>query len=150
MAARITLTVAIGRVDGPDYVFEAPTRCVVGRASDCDIRLSFVLMDVSRRHCAFEIDPPAVRVRDLGSRYGTFVNGQRLRERTGQPKPDPRRLLPSEDKELTDGDEVRLGHVVVRVSISAMADEPDGLALACSSSRCAQDLACFGPTTEYR
>jgi pSer/pThr/pTyr-binding forkhead associated (FHA) protein len=124
MAARITLTVAYGLAGEPDYIFEAPTRCVVGRAGDCDIRVPFAHEDVSRYHCVFEIDPPVVWVRDLGSRNGTFVNGERLRQRVGQPQLDPRRPLPSEDRELTDGDEVRLGHVVVRVGTTAMADEP--------------------------
>ncbi len=133
MAARITLTVAFGLADGPDYVFEGPARCVVGRADDCDIRLPFAHVDVSRHHCVFAIDPPLVWVRDLGSCNGTFVNGERLRPRSGPPQPDPRRPLPSEDRELADGDEVRLGHVVVRVGVTAMADEsayaPAGLVL---------------------
>jgi DNA-binding NarL/FixJ family response regulator len=35
-------------------------------------------MDVSRRHCLVDVDPPEVRVTDLGSRNGTYVNGQRI------------------------------------------------------------------------
>jgi predicted component of type VI protein secretion system len=37
---------------------------------------------VSRRHCAVRIEPGIVWVEDLGSRNGTFVNGQRIAEKT--------------------------------------------------------------------
>jgi pSer/pThr/pTyr-binding forkhead associated (FHA) protein len=134
MAARITLTFAFGLADGPDYIiFEAPTRCVVGRASDCDICLPFAHADVSRYHCVFDFNPPLVWVRDLGSRNGTFVNGERLPPRAGEPWRDASGSQSSEDWVLADGDEVRLGHVVVRVGITATADEsvhtPAGLLL---------------------
>jgi pSer/pThr/pTyr-binding forkhead associated (FHA) protein len=51
-------------------------RTVVGRQTDCNPRVPAV--DVSRRHCEIAIDGDEVRVRDLGSRNGTFVNGQRV------------------------------------------------------------------------
>jgi pSer/pThr/pTyr-binding forkhead associated (FHA) protein len=33
---------------------------------------------VSRHHCALLLDDYTVRIRDLGSKNGTFVNGRRL------------------------------------------------------------------------
>jgi len=44
---------------------------------DCFVQLSGAERDqlISRHHCQLEIDPPAVRVRDLGSTNGTFLNG---------------------------------------------------------------------------
>src|SRR4051812_33438102 len=48
-----------GSVAG-EFVFSRPSRCVVGRALDCDIAVPADTQhqDVSRHHCAFDIDPP--------------------------------------------------------------------------------------------
>jgi hypothetical protein len=44
----------------------------VGRDEDCQIRLTST--DISRRHCVLQVSEADVRVRDLESRNGTFVN----------------------------------------------------------------------------
>ncbi len=49
---------------------------LVGREEDCHLRPNSDL--VSRHHCVFIVDDFSVRLRDLGSTNGTFVNGQRL------------------------------------------------------------------------
>ncbi len=49
---------------------------LVGREQDCQLRPSSE--SVSRHHCVFTLDDFSVRVRDLGSTNGTFVNGQRV------------------------------------------------------------------------
>lgn len=49
---------------------------LVGREQDCQLRPSSE--SVSRHHCVFTLDDFGVRVRDLGSTNGTFVNGQRV------------------------------------------------------------------------
>jgi pSer/pThr/pTyr-binding forkhead associated (FHA) protein len=48
--------------------------CVLGRHPRCDYSLSSPL--VSRRHCAFFQRGPEVCVQDLGSRNGTWLNGE--------------------------------------------------------------------------
>jgi hypothetical protein len=77
MAATIRLTVLTGPHKGQRYCFRAPTSCLLGRAAECFVRLTGADRDlaVSRRHCQLDIDPPLVRVQDLGSLNGTFVNG---------------------------------------------------------------------------
>lgn len=52
-------------------------RFLIGREEDCHLRPGNDL--VSRHHCVFKTDEYTVRVRDLGSTNGTFVNGERLR-----------------------------------------------------------------------
>jgi hypothetical protein len=49
---------------------------LVGREQDCQLRPNSDL--VSRHHCVFTIDDFSVRLRDLGSTNGTYVNGTRL------------------------------------------------------------------------
>jgi hypothetical protein len=49
---------------------------VIGRASGADFRLEDRL--ISRRHCELEVRENAVEVRDLGSRNGTCLNGERI------------------------------------------------------------------------
>ncbi len=66
-------------VEGPDagraVCLDQPVT-LVGRSSECDL----VLEDarVSARHVAFELVPDGVRVRDLGSRNGTVLGGERV------------------------------------------------------------------------
>lgn len=50
---------------------------LIGREEDCHLRPNSDL--VSRHHCVFTVDDFAVRLRDLGSTNGTFVNGERVR-----------------------------------------------------------------------
>jgi predicted RNA-binding Zn-ribbon protein involved in translation (DUF1610 family) len=51
-------------------------RFVVGTERDCDLRAASALL--SRHHCVFKKDEYALRIRDLGSNNGTYVNGRRI------------------------------------------------------------------------
>ena len=55
---------------------------------------------LSRTHCLVEVNPPLIRVVDLGSKTGTVVNGEKVPQAN-----------------LRDGDEVRAGLTVFRVRI---------------------------------
>ncbi|MGW1375158.1 protein kinase domain-containing protein [Streptomyces sp. NPDC002446] len=93
--------------DAPDvHVFTEPAACLVGRGADCDIRIDAADRRVSRRHLLLDIAPPQVRLRDLGSRNGTYVNGRRL---VGDPPV----------RELADGDDIRIGDTRLRVALPA-------------------------------
>src|SRR6516162_6040024 len=69
MPVRITLTITEGVLKGEEYFFHDSAQWVLGRSPDCDIALPMDLLhrDISRHHCAFEINPPTVRVHDLNS-----------------------------------------------------------------------------------
>jgi pSer/pThr/pTyr-binding forkhead associated (FHA) protein len=73
MHASIKLRMKRGSLPEKEFVFGCRTVCTVGRAEDCFLRLPSEgeSLTVSRRHCLFDINPPEVRVRDLGSRNGT-------------------------------------------------------------------------------
>ena len=51
---------------------------VIGRAEDCSLRIP--LVSVSRRHCEVSIEGDEVKVKDLASSNGTYVNGTRINE----------------------------------------------------------------------
>jgi len=55
---------------------EVVRRLVVGRSGHCDVHL--LDEKVSREHCVFEAEADQLFVRDLGSRNGTWVDGERI------------------------------------------------------------------------
>ncbi|MEV6750577.1 protein kinase domain-containing protein [Streptomyces sp. WC2508] len=103
MTVLVTLSVSGGGAEQgrTEYTYDEPAVCEVGRAPACAIRIGDGHGSVSGRHCRLEIDPLGVHLRDLGSRYGTYVNGRRLG-----------RL---EEHHVADGDEIRIGDVRLRV-----------------------------------
>jgi len=70
--------------DGSQKTFSLPDNTtVIGRRHDCD--LCIPLKTVSRRHCELNQNIETVNIRDLGSRAGTFVNGNKIDETTVKP-----------------------------------------------------------------
>lgn len=83
-----------------------PGKLIVGRAADCQLRPDSDL--VSRYHCVLRVDEYTVRVRDMGSRNGTNVNGRLIKA----------------DTRLMNGDKIRIGEMIMQVSIAEAADPP--------------------------
>jgi pSer/pThr/pTyr-binding forkhead associated (FHA) protein len=123
-SAKITLTVVRGDRPEKKYVFKRPTRCIIGRAPDCDIQLSahFQHAVVSRHHCCLEIEPPSIRVHDLGSRNGTYVNGGNIGQRSSHLSPEEVDLRAFAARELKNGDQLEVGNTVFRVGIEVSRD----------------------------
>ena len=71
-------------VQGPDLGLEVsvdgnrPGPVLIGQSSACDVRLSD--RQVSRRHAALDLSERQLRIADLGTTNGTFVNGVRVVE----------------------------------------------------------------------
>lgn len=83
MPAKVTLTITQGKLKGNVFTFEERKTCMVGRSTECDLQLpdDEAHRKTGRHHCLFDINPPDIRVRDLGSLNGTFVNGKRIGQR---------------------------------------------------------------------
>jgi pSer/pThr/pTyr-binding forkhead associated (FHA) protein len=77
---------------------------VIGRREDCDLRIP--VGDVSRKHCRLVRTDDGIRIEDLGSSNGTYVNSQRVQE-----------------SELNPGDLVGVGPVQFIVQINGVPDE---------------------------
>ncbi len=83
---------------------------VIGRRHDCDLQIP--LPTVSRRHCQISLNGETLKIRDLGSKAGTFVNDKRLdEEKEGSLKP---------------GDHLRIGPLVFMCRIDG---KPEKIAL---------------------
>jgi pSer/pThr/pTyr-binding forkhead associated (FHA) protein len=81
---------------------------IIGRETDCHLVLDS--NSVSRHHCVLLLDDYTLRIRDLASKNGTFVN--RDQTRVGE------RILVS-------GDTVRVADLVIRIELEAGASTPD-------------------------
>jgi pSer/pThr/pTyr-binding forkhead associated (FHA) protein len=113
MPTQIKLKVRDGMAPTKEYVFHQRTVCTVGRAEDCDVQLPGDLLHrtVSRHHCLLDIDPPTVRVRDLGSRNGTFVNGCKIGQRDRTVVPERAANPHQPDFYLHAGGEIQVGGI---------------------------------------
>jgi serine/threonine-protein kinase len=127
MSARITLTAITGPLKGREFAFTDPVHCTVGRAAECHVQVpgdGDTLM-VSRRHCLLDITPPLIRVRDLGSLNGTYVNGAVVgrRKRGTAPGPDP---TSPDGADLHDGDRLTVGNSVFLIGIETSCLDAEG------------------------
>jgi pSer/pThr/pTyr-binding forkhead associated (FHA) protein len=87
------------RADGERRSFSiARDMTVIGRREDCDLRIP--LGDVSRKHCRIVRDGEMLKIEDLGSSNGTFLNAHRVQEAL-----------------LSPGDSIQVGPVVFVLQI---------------------------------
>ncbi len=101
----ITFVVLEGAIEGTEFPLDKQ-RCVMGRADDAD--WTFEDDAVSKHHAAIEVGAKAIRVVDLGSTNGTFVNGEQIASPT----------------DLKHGDQIQVGDVRLQCLIEARAKGP--------------------------
>jgi Domain of unknown function (DUF4388)/Inner membrane component of T3SS, cytoplasmic domain len=85
-----------GRFQGGEYPLKHSGVIVIGRASGIDLVLAEDM--VSRKHARLAIGPGSITIDDLGSRNGTFVNGEKVSRAT-----------------LKEGDRVLIGTNIVKL-----------------------------------
>ncbi len=102
--ATYVVTVMDGPERGARFALDGagPQRVLVGKGPACELRLSDP--EVSRRHCALDGAERPVRLTDLGSTNGTFVNGVKIVE-----------------AELFGGEVIRIGATTLSVDVDAKA-----------------------------
>src|SRR5712692_4731887 len=120
MPGKLTLTVTAGAKQGKTFVFDEHDTLLFGRMDDCQVCLPEDTF-VSRHHFILEVNPPDARIRDLGSLHGTYINGQKYggREKHETPEEGAKRQYPQVD--LHDGDEIKVGKTIFRVSVEVAA-----------------------------
>ncbi len=72
---KVKLSTLQGQGTGKEFLIPTPV-CLIGRSKECHLRPSCEA--ISRRHCEIFVKGENVLVRDLGSKNGTFVNGERI------------------------------------------------------------------------
>jgi pSer/pThr/pTyr-binding forkhead associated (FHA) protein len=98
---RPLVCVASGFYEGLAWPLDRPST-VIGRGRSADLILNEAT--ISRAHALFGLDGGRPFVQDLGSTNGTLVNGER-----------------AERKLLEDGDELRMGRLVLRIRFQEQA-----------------------------
>jgi DNA-binding NtrC family response regulator len=106
-AASYALEIVEGPGAGARFVIDesAPSRVLLGQGPACELRVSDT--HVSRRHAALEIAGRRLRITDLGSTNGTFVDGVAIGEAY-----------------LRGGEIVRLGGTALRVDRASATPAP--------------------------
>jgi hypothetical protein len=116
-------------LDGSGRRFGLPLEgeVLIGSAAECAIRLAN--HDVSRRHALLVVRRGAVSLLDLGSKNGTFVGGQRIKE-----------------ARLSPGDLLRFSSVLAQLMPLGTLSDPAGEALKPGEAR--QATHALSPTEE--
>jgi len=103
----VVLKVITGPRQGEVFRLNKHENFVVGRSRQAHLRFADNDPYFSRMHFMVEANPPACRLVDLGSRNGTLVNGQKVRE-----------------AELHHGDVIRAGHTTIMVEVEGIVTAP--------------------------
>jgi len=75
----VDVNLVLFKKNGSQKIFPLPSDVtVIGRSSNCDLYIR--LTSVSRKHCQLSRQEGVLKVRDLGSRNGTYLNGKRIDE----------------------------------------------------------------------
>ncbi|MBS0263706.1 MAG: protein kinase [Planctomycetes bacterium] len=74
---RVLLRVVSGPHEGLEFQYDEHDTLLAGRSSEAQLRLQND-PHFSRNHFRLEVNPPACFLLDLGSRNGTYVNGNRV------------------------------------------------------------------------
>ncbi len=120
MSSEVTLTITCGNLKGQEFIFDTRTTCIIGRAKDCYPKIpdDEKHRTISRYHCLLDINPPHIRVRDFGSKNGTFVNGEKIGQREAHQTPQEAAQIQFPEYDLQGGDEFTLSDTCFRVGVA--------------------------------
>ena len=116
MGTSVKFVATKGPMKGKEFAFDEHDAFLFGRLPECHCFLPDDPL-ISRRHFLVEVNPPDARIRDFGSRNGTYVNDKKTGSRKDGETPEEgqRRKYPEVD--LKDGDTIRAGDTVFSVKI---------------------------------
>ena len=98
----ITLRFTKGERTGQKNVYTEKEQLILGRQDDCNLMIPDGT--VSRYHCMLDILPPRIRVRDFGSKNGTYLNGEKIGQRPADVSAEEGRSLSYAMRDLKNGD----------------------------------------------
>ncbi|MBF0609441.1 MAG: protein kinase [Magnetococcales bacterium] len=97
----IRLDIFDGHTKIQTVVLNEPSTLLIGRSKKAHLQVGAIDRNISRNHCMLEIRPTRCFLMDLNSRNGTFVNKKKIIKHV-----------------LTDGDEITLGNITIRVALT--------------------------------
>lgn len=103
---RVHLDVTAGPHAGSSFRFDGHATFLVGRSPRAHFALPEKDPYVSRFHFIIEVNPPLIRLRDMGSRNGTLVNERPI----------------GVDADLRSGDAIRIGETTIIVRTTAVGE----------------------------
>ena len=106
MRAQVVVQAIEGPQKGREFAFDKHDTFIFGRAADCSCSIPNDPF-LSSQHFLLEVNPPECDLRDLGSKNGTFVNGNRF---AGKPL------------RLRNGDVVKAGSTQFSVAVRSFLD----------------------------
>ena len=120
MTSKVTLTITAGNLKGKEFTFDTRTTCIIGRAKDCYPKIpdDDKHRTISRYHCLLDINPPDIRIRDFGSKNGTFVNSKKIGQREVHQSPEEAAQIQFPEYDLGEGDEFTLSDTSFRVAVA--------------------------------
>jgi len=93
-----------GSIEGARY--EISGNMIVGRDVSCDLILEHA--GISRKHSSLSVDGDRLKIKDMGSAYGTYVNGSKISEAY-----------------VRDGDEIKFNEMAFRLEIETIGGRDD-------------------------
>ena len=80
METSVKFVATKGPMKGKEFAFDEHDAFLFGRLPECHCFLPDDPL-ISRRHFMVEVNPPDARIRDFGSRNGTYVNDKKTGSR---------------------------------------------------------------------
>ena len=118
MPSTVTLTITTGKLSGKQYIFDNRSSCIIGRGEDCNLQIADDIdMTVSRYHCLLDINPPEIRIRDLGSLNGTMVNDKIIGQRKAEETPEEAAKIAFPEYDLGNNDQVIVGDIIFDIGV---------------------------------
>jgi pSer/pThr/pTyr-binding forkhead associated (FHA) protein len=105
----MNISLILLKKDGNKQVFPVRNKAtILGRRPDCELYIP--LQVVSRRHCQLSLEEQSLKIRDLRSSNGTFLNGKRILDET----------------EVKPGDHLQIGPLTFAIQIDG---QPENVSL---------------------
>lgn len=119
MADKVILNITAGPLSGNRLEFVEHDTLIFGRMDDCHIRIPDDNY-LSRHHFLLEVNPPDARIRDLGSKNGTYVNGRKIggRFKNESVEDGSQRKYPQVD--LKENDEIKTGDTRILITMRVL------------------------------
>mgnify|MGYP002779482053 CR=1 FL=1 len=123
--ARVILSVKNGPLAGQKWEFDEHQTVLLGRHAECTIQLpnDDAHKTVSRHHALLEVAPPLAQLRDFGSLNGTFVNEHKIGARQQSQSREEAQKREFPQREVRDGDKIRIGQTTFAVQIEKAPNE---------------------------